>query len=77
MLAYLPDRGEREAFATSVREIADHWISNEAPFVFPAMAARARSPPTRDRFLLALDGGPVAWTDPHGAAMNWIVQLRP
>ena len=77
MLAYLPDRGEREAFATSVREIANHWISNEAPFVFPTMAARAGSPPTHDRFLLALDGGPVAWTDPHGAAMNWIAQLMP
>jgi hypothetical protein len=77
VLAYLPDRGEREAFATLVREIADHWISNEAPSVFPTIAAHAGPAPTRDRFLLALDGGPVAWTDPHGAAMKWIGQLRP
>jgi hypothetical protein len=72
VLAYLSDRGEREAFAASVREISDHWISNEAPFVFPAIGSRAGPPPMRDRFLLALDGRPVAWTDPHGAAMTWI-----
>jgi hypothetical protein len=72
VLAYLADRGEREAFAASVREVADHWISNEAPFVFPAIAAQAGPAPARERFLLALDGRPVAWTDPHGAAMKWL-----
>jgi hypothetical protein len=71
VLAYLSDRGEREAFAAQAREIADHWISNEAPFVFPAIAGRTGPAPARERFLLALDGSPVAWTDPHGAAINW------
>jgi hypothetical protein len=72
VLAYLSDPEDRQAFATSARESCDHWISNEAPLVFPTIAACAGSPPTRERFLLALDGRPVAWTDPHGAAMKWI-----
>jgi hypothetical protein len=72
VLAYLSDPGEREAFATSVRGICDHWISNEAPFVFPTIAGGAGPAPARERFLLALDRRPIAWTDPHGAAMSWI-----
>ncbi|MBV8409345.1 MAG: DUF2332 domain-containing protein [Alphaproteobacteria bacterium] len=76
VLAYLSDPGERAAFANSVRAICDHWISNEAPAVFPTIAAQAGSPPARERFLLALDGRPVAWTDPHGTAMKWIEDAR-
>jgi hypothetical protein len=76
VLAYLADRGQREDFAISVREICDHWISNEAPLVFPSIAAHAGPSPRRERFLLALDGRPVAWTDPHGAAMKWIEDAR-
>jgi hypothetical protein len=72
VLAYLPDLPEREAVAASLRGMRGHWISNEAPQVLPALAARAPEPPVPGRFLLALDGEPVAWTDPHGAAMEWI-----
>lgn len=72
VLAYVPDIGEREAFAETVGGLCDHWISNEAPGVLPAVAARAPAPPPPDRFVLALDGVPVAWSDPHGAALTWI-----
>lgn len=27
-------------------------------------------------FLLAMNGEPVAWTDPHGAALEWISTER-
>jgi hypothetical protein len=47
------------------------WISNEAPSVFPDIA-RAAPPPARPGlFLLAIDGGAVAWTAPHGEAIDW------
>jgi hypothetical protein len=52
--------------------MCDYWVSNEGPDVLPDVAARAPGQPRRDRFLLAVNGAPVAWTDPHGAALEWI-----
>jgi hypothetical protein len=47
------------------------WISNEMPGVFPDIARRtARGAP--GRFMVSVDGSPVAWTDPHGALLDWI-----
>jgi hypothetical protein len=71
-LAYVAAPEERDAFARRAGALAPFWISNEAPQVFPAIAARAPPPPSRGRFLLALNGRPLAWTDPHGANMDWI-----
>ena len=31
----------------------------------------------RGQFLLTRDGKPVAWTDPHGTAIDWPTRLRP
>lgn len=48
------------------------WISNEAPSVFPDIAARA-TPCTRPGgFLLSVNAAPVAWTGPHGQWIEWI-----
>ena len=44
------------------------WISNEMPGVFPDIARRAGARGAAGRFLLSLNGTPVAWTDPHGAS---------
>jgi hypothetical protein len=71
VLAYLRSPSEREDFARSVREHCDIWIANEAPRVLPAIAALA-PPAPHGRFLLSVNGAPVAWTDPHGAAIDWI-----
>lgn len=71
VLAYVGDPAMRDAFAREVRELGAVWISNEAPGVFPAIAAKAGTP-TRRGFLLAVDGEPVAWTDPHGAWIDGI-----
>jgi hypothetical protein len=68
-LAYVADPASRAAFAAAVRALGAVWVSNEAPGVFPAMAA---APGPRGAFLLAVDGVPVAWTDPHGAWIDWI-----
>ena len=76
VLMYVSDPAERAAFATSVGQVCDHWVSNEPPGAFPEIAARARAPRPPGNFLLALDGEPVAWTDPHGATMLWLGNTR-
>jgi len=71
VLAYVGDPAMRAAFARVVQELGAVWISNEAPGVFPAIAAKAGRPARRG-FLLAVDGEPVAWSDPHGAWIDGI-----
>jgi hypothetical protein len=71
VLAYIGSQSERDAFADLVRDIGAVWISNEMPGTFPRMAAKA---PRRDgaaKFLLAMNGEPVAWTGPHGQSIDW------
>lgn len=75
VLAYLPNETERQAFAASALSSCDYWISNEGPSVFPNIAARAPAPVASGRFILAANGVPLAWTDPHGAAMEWFGAL--
>lgn len=72
VLAYVRDLSERIEFARAAQSLADIWLSNEAPEVFPEIAARVDASAPRGRFLLAVNGRPVAWTDPHGASMSWI-----
>jgi hypothetical protein len=71
VLAYVADAGDRQEFATRVRSLCPYWIANEGPRVFPDIAAQAGAGPA-GRFLLSMNGAPVAWTDPHGAAIDWI-----
>ncbi|MBV9247761.1 MAG: DUF2332 domain-containing protein [Acetobacteraceae bacterium] len=56
---------KREAFAHLVRQLGAVWISNEG--VGPEMADAPSG-----AFLLSLDSQPVAWTDPHGAWIEYI-----
>ncbi len=73
VLAYLPDQADRDAFAAEAQRLAPAWIANEAPGILPAIAAQLPTPPpSPGRFLLSLNGAPMAWTDPHGAAIDWI-----
>ena len=48
-----------------------HWVSNEGPRVLPDLV-----PPGVDvpfgRFVLAVDGRPVALTHGHGAELDWL-----
>jgi hypothetical protein len=73
VLAYVPDARDRAAFARTVRGLGAVWIAAEAPEVLgatdvPGAPRLAGSHP----FLLARDGRPVAWTDPHGARVDWL-----
>jgi hypothetical protein len=72
VLAYLSDVAERVAFGRRVQDAGAIWISNEAPGVFPAVAARVGRPGPSGAFLLARNAEPVAWTDPHGGWIDWI-----
>jgi hypothetical protein len=74
VLAYVAKRAERQAFAMSVRGLCDYWICNESPLVFPEVAARVTGHGRREGFLLSVNARPVAWTDPHGAAIDWIAE---
>jgi hypothetical protein len=71
VLSYVASQADRSAFARMVRDIGAVWISNEAPAVFPDIAALAPPQPWPDSFLLAVDGKPVAWTTPYGQAIDW------
>lgn len=73
VLAYVADQGERLAFARRAMRCCDYWLCNESPRVLPAarLAGAGNAP---GRFLLSVNGSPVAWTDPHGAAMEWLAE---
>jgi hypothetical protein len=75
VLAYVVSKAHREQFAKVVRQSKAVWISNEVPSVFPDIARAAPPPPQPGRFLLAIDGTPVAWTGPHGESVDWFGAL--
>jgi hypothetical protein len=71
VLAYVAPAG-RERFANAVRDLGAVWISNEAPAVFPSIAAKVHPRPSANRALLAVDGEPVALTGFHGQSIDWL-----
>lgn len=71
VLAYVSSQSDREDFARHVQRSGAIWVRNEAPGVFPDIAAKLTQPIRKDRFLLAVDGEPVAWTGPHGQSIDW------
>jgi len=72
VLAYVASAAERTEFARTVGSRCDVWIANEAPQVFPEIAARAGEAGPPGSFLISADGEPLAWADPHGAWLRWI-----
>jgi hypothetical protein len=72
VLAYIPERREREAFGEHAMALCDYWIANESPRLLPAIASSVAVASSSGRFLLSLNGAPVAWTDPHGTTLEWM-----
>ena len=64
VLAYV-DESRRERFVARMQELDGTWIANEGVRVLPA----SRSLPDDGRFVLSVNGEPVARTDPHGAGV--------
>ncbi|WP_433345579.1 DUF2332 family protein [Micromonospora sp. CA-111912] len=70
VLAYVPPVA-RTGFVRTVAGLPGHWIANEADGVLPAPADMPAPPPgDATRFLLSLDGRPVAWAGPHGQSLH-------
>jgi len=62
----------KSTFAVNLAYRGAVWIGNETPRVFPWIAERAKRPGPPGAFLLHVNGEPMAWTDPHGAWIDWI-----
>jgi hypothetical protein len=71
VLVYVADAGERAAFAGTVRDLDAVWLANEAPGVV-ALAQPPSRPWPVGHFLLTRDERPVAWTESHGASIDWL-----
>jgi hypothetical protein len=71
VLAYVA-AAERAEFARSVRSRCHFWLANEAPHIFPEIAAGIGETRLAGQFLVSVNGSPVAWADPHGASVAWI-----
>jgi len=76
VLAYLSSATETAAFASLVKGLNAVWISNESPSLFPEIAAKAPERPPDNRFLLSVDGEPVAFTGMHGQSILWFGSRR-
>lgn len=65
---------ERQALGETARRIGAVWIANEGASVLEAPGrplGRHEREEHEGHFLLSRDGRPVAWTDPHGAWVEW------
>jgi len=72
VLAYIEDDEERRAVCDRIQAACDVWICNEAPRILPWIADKTPSTGPPDMFMQAVNGEPVAWTDPHGAGIRYI-----
>ena len=64
--------GDRVRFAEIIRGLDAVWIGNESPAVMPWVAERLDDAVPAGRFLLSIDGEPVASTGPHGQSISWL-----
>jgi Uncharacterized protein conserved in bacteria (DUF2332) len=73
VLAYLPEPATA-AFTELVTSLPVRWISQEGVGVLPSVRDRLPAPPAEgeSRFVLALDGEPLAFTRPHGGRIDWL-----
>jgi hypothetical protein len=74
VIAYLA-HDDRARFARLMAGLVDdarcHWVSNEGPRVLPHLVPPGVDVPV-GRFVLAVDGRPVALTHGHGAELDWL-----
>jgi hypothetical protein len=74
VLNYVGDSQQRKGFAERVQQLCHYWVANEAPRIFPTeIDERARK---HGKFVLSVNGLPVALTDPHGASIEWIANPK-
>lgn len=74
VLPYVPSE-RRAAFVGLIRDLGVQWVSQEGPGALPDVDAQLADPDdARGRFVLALDGRPLAWTAPHGGRIDWFAE---
>lgn len=82
VLPYLPQQS-REQFVETMHQLPCHWISNEGACVLPQNEAGGILPEVSERladiktqakgrFILALNGQPLALTGAHGQSLHWL-----
>jgi hypothetical protein len=71
VLAYVEARSEREEFGDRAMSLCDYWIANENPRLLQNIAARVGVAAPPGRYMLSVNGSPVAWADPHGTGLDW------
>ncbi|WP_104081775.1 DUF2332 domain-containing protein [Cryobacterium sp. Y11] len=72
VLAYLNEQG-RNRFAAQMTRLPVRWLSNEGQSVAPGVLERLlETPAEASAFVLALDGQPIALTQPHGRSLHWL-----
>jgi hypothetical protein len=75
VLAYL-DADARQRFTDVMNRLQVTWIANEARGVVPGVSERleelALNARSTSDFVLARNGEPIAFTQPHGRALQWI-----
>ena len=72
VLAYL-NEPDRNRFAAQMTRLPVRWLSNEGQSVVPGVLERlVEAPAEASAFILALDGEPIALTQPHGRSLHWL-----
>jgi len=74
VLVYLPGL-ERQRFVDAVGALDAHWVSLEGAAVLTGIAdelEQLTDAETDGRYVLALDGHPLAFVGPHGQSVEWI-----
>lgn len=69
-------RQQREKFAAMMKQGDAVWVSNEAPGLLSFLRTITPSAPSPGRFLMMVDGEPIAWTGPHGQSIDWLTRQR-
>lgn len=75
VLGYLPSRDAIAAFTQHVQRLPVRWLSNESPLANPDLAGDETVARAGSRFLLMLDGRPIAFTGPHGQSFELVGEL--
>jgi hypothetical protein len=71
VLSYM-SADERDRFRADVSGLDAQWISNEGPGVVPSLDAPPLTPVADSHFVIARNGRPVAFCDPHGRWIQWL-----
>jgi hypothetical protein len=71
-----PPLQQREAFVRLVRSLPVRWLAQEPATILPAIDAALPAVDPVGRFVLSLDGRPLALTAPHGGRIDWLPGAR-